>query len=468
MASGNISSGFSKDELLLGRFKSLAKDKFVKNVLDHYQPSKSDSQNSATLAGTSSITQPHLLDTAKLLQSLHKEYPGLAEQVSITGKKPKKNDLASEIVRFIKGSRDIICLRCKEDYSPYSPENSTDAEIACFICQRPSHHGCYSDSQLDEEAGIIYVCSECKANKVTSPSTPTAELEDKAKVSADKLPAQKENTVEPQASSDGELEHDEKKKVTVKDENEKDLQSAYDRSQPVCPLLLQQECPHGITGATNGKCPNYHPTWCSKFMKNGPGGRRGCKRGDKCRYFHPALCQNGLSTNICLNKECKLIHIKGVKRVQRDKPQHGKDPKPKEKKKAVPPKKKPAASSTTPGNSKLETIPAKNASQNIQTTADPPQSAPAQAQNNNIPCPISKSDFLIHLEKMKADLSRELPAMIQTTLQSMMNFNSPQTMNRMPYPARLQFSVPEFHHVQPSPPQLLSQLHPATPSQFRQ
>jgi hypothetical protein len=183
--------------------------------------------------------------------------------------------------------------------------------------------------------------------------------------------------------------------------------SEYNRSKMVCQSLLKQECPHGITGLTGGACEHYHPTWCKRYMRNGPDGSRGCKSGDNCRFFHPTLCQNGLVTMMCFNKNCKLIHIRGVKRLQDVK---------------APKKTQPTDKNTNPLKKKATSSPARLSKRSSNETL-PPNRTPAI---NNPPSskPMNNEDFLKHLAQMKADLTKEvtkdLSALIQSSLQSMM------------------------------------------------
>ena len=51
-----------------------------------------------------------------------------------------------------------------------------------------------------------------------------------------------------------------------------------------------------------------HPPWYTPYQKNGPGGKRGCKKAhEKCAYFHPPLCQTALQAGVC-----KEVHILGT------------------------------------------------------------------------------------------------------------------------------------------------------------
>ena len=51
-----------------------------------------------------------------------------------------------------------------------------------------------------------------------------------------------------------------------------------DSSQPDCPLLLRNECPHGQSGKRDGQCQYKHRPRCSKYMKWGDKSENGCKK----------------------------------------------------------------------------------------------------------------------------------------------------------------------------------------------
>lgn len=399
---------FSSDELLIGKIKAVTPDTEIKTLFDAYDYEKSFEQNVNLLGTSRTILQKHLVSAVKVLQSMGDEYPGLKDRLSAiktTGNSFTKVTAATAIVSFIHDAREIKCLKCKKDFSPYSSDNAHE-EIKCFKCKRPSHRECYADTQVDEEIGLVFLCSLCFSIKSHPPTEqpekkPPGDVPAVSKPSSeDKPPEQEaEKNAEP-ASSHEETGDDSKppeveKKRTSKDEN-------YDRSRSVCPLLLNQQCPHGITGRSGGVCENYHPVWCRKYMRNGPEGKYGCKRGDKCRFYHTQLCQNGVVSQMCLNPDCKLIHIRGVRRI----------------KGANNASSKPAA----PGKGKK--------TPNQATDNPPPQSRNRKKSES---AKVSdNTDFLKHLDQIKANWTAEvtkgLSAMIQTTFQSMMAPRQPQQM----------------------------------------
>ena len=77
----------------------------------------------------------------------------------------------------------------------------------------------------------------------------------------------------------------------------------------VCRYFLRQECRHGVSGKD---CKFDHPKLCYKFIRNGSK-HGGCKK-QQCNFFHPRLCQSSQKERKCVQKSCKLYHLKGTKR----------------------------------------------------------------------------------------------------------------------------------------------------------
>ena len=97
-------------------------------------------------------------------------------------------------------------------------------------------------------------------------------------------------------------------------------QSKDEVIQTVCNKLRHGTCPHGISGKTEYKgkvCEFSHPKLCRKFIKNGPGGRYGCKKSqDECPFYHPLLCQKSVKFRKCLDRKCSRYHLKGTIRKE--------------------------------------------------------------------------------------------------------------------------------------------------------
>ena len=164
-----------------------------------------------------------------------------------------------------------------ENIAPIA-DNTDENEVQCYLCNRFSHKACYSI--VDFKPGTYFICSVCIKAKVKEPEV----------VKSDEKP--EGETPAP----------DEDKEEIIREETKKDT---------ICPRLVVGECPHGITGKD---CDYKHPKWCFKFTRYGDKAPEGCRRGNRCWYYHPKLCENSLKLKICLNKKCKEVHILGTRR----------------------------------------------------------------------------------------------------------------------------------------------------------
>ena len=73
-------------------------------------------------------------------------------------------------------------------------------------------------------------------------------------------------------------------------------------AEQVCKLFMSGECPHGISGRTNGSCPDKHPKRCMPYMRWGSKHERGCS-GTTCGKLHPTVCPKSLNLK-CFDRLC--------------------------------------------------------------------------------------------------------------------------------------------------------------------
>ncbi len=421
-------STFTADELFIGKLKSLTTDTSVKQLFDNYKTDKDPQWNIKMLGRTASIKKDHLLAAVKLLCSLDDDLPSLVAGLK-SSKSSTKPQLAEDIVMFIQDARQLECYKCSHPYLPYGPDNLL-AELLCFKCNRPSHKGCLSDYQVDPELGILFLCSLCLSS---ARKEKTTESDHVSPVEHDTDPP----NVTPGASS-----------TTLPNDTPPRVQNPqYDTSKPVCPLLLKGECPHGITGRSSGLCEHYHPPWCHKFTKNGPGGKRGCKNKDKCKYFHPTLCQNGLKMGCCLNDKCTFVHIKGCKRTKSSKPIPVKQSKEVEAKKTLGKNTTFAADKRLNHLTSYSDIVSGKRSRYDSTSSQLSTSSRSQSKRPN--SKDNNEDFLKHLAQLKAEMKEMMQEMIQSSLsslQNLMGYQQRTPVHPMIPEVRNMFIPPQFHH----------------------
>ena len=104
----------------------------------------------------------------------------------------------------------------------------------------------------------------------------------------------------------------------------KDLQHELGRKlqnvtrERVCPKYHNGKCPHGLRGnkeIKGKKCELQHPKRCFKFCKFGDKHKYGCKGGQSCDYYHPAICRSSVQSRSCNKKNCTLVHLRGTHRA---------------------------------------------------------------------------------------------------------------------------------------------------------
>ena len=82
-----------------------------------------------------------------------------------------------------------------------------------------------------------------------------------------------------------------------------------------CKSYIEGICPFGMSGKG---CQFKHRKRCPRHCRNGTG-RGGCKFGSRCWFLHLKICDNSAKMRICLDLECKKVHLQGTKRrISRD------------------------------------------------------------------------------------------------------------------------------------------------------
>ena len=77
----------------------------------------------------------------------------------------------------------------------------------------------------------------------------------------------------------------------------------------VCPFLEKGVCWYGAWGLEGGRCPNFHPEPCDKFLYYGEVLPQGCNNGVNCKYYHlPFFCPMSIKHLWCNIRNCKYLH----------------------------------------------------------------------------------------------------------------------------------------------------------------
>ena len=288
----------------------------AKSVITAFDSSKDLSVNKAVLS-SSRFSAAALNSCAEFLDIALETSGG----ERIYSNKPA---LANRIILEIQSFYPAICADCDHEYS-VEFDSETKPALHCFLCFQGSHNcASYTDKKDDVSlVGSVWLCKSChdnnnpvKPKKSKSRGTSktasthnsganTPRPDQKVTFSAEQL----QNKLEKVSKDQSESNHSDKSKRPNL------------RQDEICSLLQLGKCPHGVTGKTphNGKseCNDFHPKRCNKFVRNGTNRKYGCRRGNKCMFFHPTPCSSSVSDKSCYDKDCTLTHLVGTKRHKR-------------------------------------------------------------------------------------------------------------------------------------------------------
>ena len=432
---------------VIGTLLSLATKDSVKHVLQTFEPTSTLTSNISKLS-SNDVIRDQLQDTVEFLEN---EFPHHKRDLTISQSKRNKKGYAELIVNCIQKVVPIDCLRCNSPYEPYnqSPDSST---VNCFLCERPAHTACYNSLEIDPKIGLVFVCQICLTTPKPKPENATP-LAQKEQTNPTSDPGSQTST-QPPVNDQPTL------PVTVPDTQHpppSTLPGNQDTPPPIpnpnppknpnkdesnfCKLLLEHKCPHGISGKN---CPNFHPKWCYNYQKYGP---EACRYGKRCNFYHPRICNNSLELKVCLNPDCKEMHLPQTRRkpLRPDKPEK---PTPKN----PVPVKNPVPKPVNPKPISKPLLP------------NPPEPRPplmhhhqplaSSIEEKTSPF-LPKNEFFQYLEKLKTDLQTSVVNQVKVALQS---FTPP-----APAPTSTQVLPPVDTDYQP--PLLMQQPAPEMTSQ---
>ena len=371
--------------LAIGSILQKTSDETIKNVIGAYDQQKSAKENIKLL---SVFNRDPLQETCAFLKTISSEYP-VPVRVLDEGKsngRQLKPQLAENIVAYIEFLKPTLCLSCKENYVPTGDDYGVE-QPKCYLCKRPSHSNCYKAHKIDADIGVLFVCSECLSVKVAKDLT--AELskaaDDSAKPKAADDPTKPAPTPETKAPEKNNSAQNNGGVIELPPREERsdlDKEAEYNRTLD-CPLYKKRQCPHGLTGKKliEGKACKYkHRKLCKYFAQFGP---NGCRYKNKCRYYHPQICENSQKLKLCLNKSCSEYHTKGTKRYAPDRSYSGS-----------------GVTYTT------EDSVNKRRTNNIQPWSQwkQPNTPPADTQQGETPNADTRGFLDLYLEHMKSDL----------------------------------------------------------------
>ena len=251
-----------------------------------------------------------------LKNTFSETYPNATEVLNNLKYNVTKTNLSTQIVNFVKVTYPHLCLKCKTDYLPLSPENSANSEVKCFACKLPAHAACVKIEDINLDQGFVQLCQTCleKAGKNIVDASVQQELQPNTEVEKSEESASDHDSSESSEDSD-EVKAESSWIEQRKKERKKKSSKKSSKKDQDCPLLIEGKCPHGLTGA---KCDYKHRRQCHRYRSFGTKDmhRAGCHFGDKCNFLHPKLCQNSVKMKMCLNDSCTFVHLKYTKRIQ--------------------------------------------------------------------------------------------------------------------------------------------------------
>ena len=82
-------------------------------------------------------------------------------------------------------------------------------------------------------------------------------------------------------------------------------------NQRMCSFFKQGTCRYGVSGRSGGMCKFIHRKVCDAYRLYGEA-RHGCRKGDRCEFWHPKLCYKSQDSRECFNESCRFWHLKGT------------------------------------------------------------------------------------------------------------------------------------------------------------
>lgn len=412
----------------------------VKQVLNVYDPASTSDEIRDRMVNESKGVD--LSETITHLKTFKDKYPILTQQVGPNYQ--NKNKMASDIYEFLERLKSADCRVCKKEYLPVEAENVNNNDTACQLCNRHCHKECYSDREINPEIGVFYLCTLCSINlkqlkEIPRPETEKPEDEEQNEDHQPTGHNDQQQPLQPDAHNENNGQPPPpgtRQDTTALQDNQMQRQPSppphEDENREICPLLLEAGCPFGLRGTG---CNFYHPRSCFYYTKYGEDPFDGCRRRKRCRYLHPKLCSNSVNLKICLNAECKQVHVRGTQRRQST--HHDIHPKPKPQNTFAP---------WNNSQSNMQSVSQENNTQHSDSRQTERRENELQRQNEERNSLTNMQFFLEKcLEKMKADLSSHIENKIDNRISSFLQ--------QQPQP---QMPQTQISQTQPQPPQTQS------------
>jgi hypothetical protein len=234
--------------------------------------------------------------------------------------------LTDRIILKIEALFEMKCGDCDEMYRNTLQDKPP---LHCRLCLQGSHN-CESMKKKYDilkplmdagelPDGFSWLCHECLKKNQTDNLKPPPKADAKT-VNTENLPAVPEEEEEGGEEEEEEEEERESPRRGRGNENHP-TRASKDRSQiskdNICQAYKRRQCPHGRKGdllIDGKKCQGDHPPRCRRFGNFGPNEKGGCNKGQRCRFWHPRICNDSMKNRRCINEECTFFHLKGTAR----------------------------------------------------------------------------------------------------------------------------------------------------------
>ena len=228
------------------------------------------------------------------------------------------------------------CGECSVEYSiDHDPEHPPF--FNCFRCFKGSHD-CERNrvlhqtlSSMNTPSGFVWLCDTChgivdpieprkqrsRCNSTSGKSTPNGNqtTDSSSNISNLALQGLLSSTRNPSLQN-----------LSSKSDSSREMVDSHTSlSGEICPKFLNWNCPHGISGKKQiyGKCCSLkHLRVCNQFRISGATGRKGCKKGDNCSFFHPEICCHVSDTGTCVKRDCTNFHPRLSRKKDKNSPNH--------------------------------------------------------------------------------------------------------------------------------------------------
>ena len=202
------------------------------------------------------------------------------------------------------------CQPCTEKYSDQLKNvGLNDIFWFCSSCNQKRH-----EEQSERHAKLLKsTAKKAKESNNAKESLGTNETEannEETVIVIDDDNKKEDNSKNKENSKKEEESSKKKENAEKEEENSKKKGNKSEQKDIPCRFFRQNRCRFGASGKG---CNFKHQKICQRFIKHGKDNRLGC--AGVCDKFHPPMCKTSVNTKKCFMENCRLIHLKGTKRV---------------------------------------------------------------------------------------------------------------------------------------------------------